>query len=142
LFETTSKLSRTSSNTEFLPPACQDGEYSIHVEQQVFETIDEAKLRFTLVLILIAILANIWLLFVKTFDLRQHCDTRPISVSQILLIFPVDRYYQAWHICNRSEETMYPVINTTLPYKLPFSSGRIASSKSIFWSLSLFCASW
>jgi hypothetical protein len=30
-----------------------------HVEQQVFETIDEAKLRFTLVLILIAILADI-----------------------------------------------------------------------------------
>jgi hypothetical protein len=57
LVETTGKFFRTSSNTEFLPPTCQDGEYS--VEQQVFETLDEAKLRFTLALILIAIFANI-----------------------------------------------------------------------------------
>jgi hypothetical protein len=117
--------------------------YHIMLISQIFETIhEEVNPRFnTLPLILIAIFANILLYFVKTIDFRQHCDMTPISVSQIFLIFPVVRSNIRRDIYV-TEVKKLCILWQTLPYKLPLLSGSIARSRSIFWSLSSFCASW
>lgn len=143
-FQTTGRLTGRSANTEFLPPHCEDRKWFQRGIKSFFIYICVNKLsftieiEFTLALILRATFARNWGLDFSTFLSRQHCDIRPMSVSQILLISPVEQMTSGMGYVMMTSAKESNLRQDTLPYRLPFLFGSIASTRSIF----IFPACW